>query len=229
VRNPSAILLFVQGHSKYHANRCSASAPLLDRKTNHQKDGIMSFHTARADARHSQHRIIPALLCACLLPLAAAATCVLAAAPAQADPQPVDFDACTIFSSADAAQVLGIPVRPITNVGGCSYESAKETSAGWRRNVALNVFKYKSAADETSAWGDQKILHHFEPRRKNLTVVNGIGSEAYLQVVPDRKDFEGTIWVHKNLSHFRLIAVSEQSPSPDVLKAAAQKIASKLP
>jgi hypothetical protein len=114
-------------------------------------------------------------------------------------------------------------------VGGRSYESAKETSADWRRNVALNDFKYKSAAEETSAWGDQKILQHFEPGRTNLTVVSGISSEAYLQVVPDRKDFEGTIWVHKNLPHFRLIAVSEQSPSPDVLKAAAQKIAAKLP
>jgi hypothetical protein len=193
----------------------------------------MSFQTARFDghahSQHSQRQIIPALLCACLLVLAAAATSVPATAPTQADPQPVDFDACTIFGSIDADQVLGVPVRPITNVGGCSYESAKETSAGWRRNVALNVSKYTSAADETSAWGDQKILHHFAPGRKNLTVVNGIGSEAYLQVIPDRKDFEGTIWVHKNLSHFRLIAVSEQSPSPDVLKAAAQKIAAKLP
>jgi hypothetical protein len=193
----------------------------------------MSFHIARFDrharSQHSQRLIIPALLCACLSVLAAAATSAPAGAPAQADPQPVGFDACTIFSSIDADQVLGVPVRPITNVGGCSYESAKETSAGWRRNVALNVSKYTSAADETSAWGDQKILHHFEPGRKNLTVVNGIGSEAYLQVIPDRKDFEGTIWVHKNLSHFRLIAVSEQSPSPDLLKASAQKIAAKLP
>jgi hypothetical protein len=207
----------------------------------------MSFQNARfgrhAHARHSQHRTIPALLCACLLALAAAATSVTTPVRAaghkpkllrrptagQADPQPVDFDACTIFSSADAAQVLGVPVRPITNVGGCSYESAKGNSAGWRRHVALNVSRYKSAGDETSAWGDEKILHHFEPGRKNLTVVSGIGSEAYLQVMPGRNDFEGTIWVHKNLSHFRLIAVSEQSPSPDILKAAAQKIAAKLP
>jgi hypothetical protein len=193
----------------------------------------MSFQAARfhrhAHSRQTQHRIIAPLLCACLLVLAAAATSVPAASPGQADPQPVNFDACTIFSSADASQVLGVSVRPITNVGGCSYEAAKETSGGWRRNAALNVFKYKSAVDETAAWGDQKILHHFEPGRKNLTVVTGIGSEAYLQVMPDRDDFEGTIWVHKNLSHFRLIAVSEQRPSPDILKAAAQKIAAKLP
>jgi hypothetical protein len=233
VRNLSAILLFVQDHSKYHAIAAGLLPRCLIARLTAKKDGIMSFHTARFDrhahARHSQYRISPALVRACLLVLAAAATSFPATAPSQADPQPVNFDACTIFSSADAAQVLGILVRPITNVGGCSYESAKETTAGWRRNVALNVFKYKSAADETSAWGDQKILHHFEPGRKNLTVVSGIGSEAYLQVLPDRKDFEGTIWVHENLSHFRLIAVSEQSPSPEVLKAAAQKIAAKLP
>jgi hypothetical protein len=207
--------------------------PLLDCKTHQPKDGIMSFHVVRLDRhahdRHTRHRILPSLLCACLLVLTAAATSVPAAAPAQGDPQPVNFDACTIFSSADAAQVLGVPVRPITHIGGCSYESAKATSSGWRRNVALNVFKYKSAADETSAWGDQKILHHFEPGRKNLAVVSGIGSEAYLQIMPDRNTFEGTIWVHKALSHFRLITVSEQSPSPDTLKAAAQKIAAKLP
>jgi len=64
---------------------------------------------------------------------------------------------------------------------------------------------------------------------KNLTVVNGVGSEAYLQISPDRKSFDGEVWVHKNVSHFRLIAVSEQPPSPDVLKTAAQKIAAKLP
>lgn len=189
----------------------------------------ISSYEKRAHFRNGKHRISSALLCGCLLLPVVGATSVPAAAPMQGDPQPVSFDACTIFGAADAAQVLGVPVRPITNVGGCSYESAKENSAGWRRHVALNISKYKSAADETSAWGDQKILHHFEPGRKNLTVVSGIGSEAYLQVMPDRNAFEGTIWVHKNLSHFRLVALSEQSPSPDVLKAAAQKIADKLP
>jgi hypothetical protein len=204
----------------------------------------MSFHSGRFDRYvriwRSPYRIVSAVFFACLLlGLSAAysktvvpppfATPISAADLSQGDPQPLNFDACTIFSAADAAEVLGVPARPITNVSGCSYEAAKETSGGWRRNTALNVWKYKSAAEENSAWGDQKILHHFEPGRKNLTVVTGIGSAAYLQVVPDRKDFEGTIWVHKSLSHFRLIVVSEQSPSPDVLKAAAQKIAAKLP
>lgn len=189
----------------------------------------MSLDIAKCDgdvrASYIRGRIIAALLGICLLMLVAAS--IPAAVPAQGDP--VDFNACTIFSAADAARVLGVTVRPVTSVGGCSYEAANEMSGGWRRNVALNVFKYKSAGDETSAWGDQKILHHFEPGRKNLTVISGVGSEAYLQVMPDRNVFEATIWVHKSLSHFRLVAVSEQSPSPEVMKAAAQKIADKLP
>jgi hypothetical protein len=120
-------------------------------------------------------------------------------------------------------------VRPVTGVGGCSYEAAKETSDGWRRNVAVSVSKYQNASDEASAWDEQKILRSLRPGRKNLTVLSGVGSEAYLQISPDRNSFDGEVWVHKPLSHFRLIEVSEQPPSPDVLKAAAQKIAGKLP
>jgi len=147
----------------------------------------------------------------------------------QGDPQPIIFDACTIFSAADAAQVLGVPVRPVSGVVGCSYEAAKETSGGWRRNVAVNVSKYQNASDEASAWEEQKILRSLRPGRKNLTVLSGVGSEAYLQISPDRNSFDGEVWVHKPLTHFRLIEVSEQPPSPEVLKAAAQKIAGKLP
>ena len=162
--------------------------------------------------------------------LQASAALPAASTAAQGDPQRVNFDACTIFTAADAAQVIGVPVRPTPSAaGGCAYEAAKETSGSWRRNVAVAVFKYKSVSEETSAWGDQKILRSLRPGRKNLTVLSGIGSEAYLQISPDRNSFDGEVWVHKTLCHFILSEVSEQPPSPDVLKAAAQKIASKLP
>jgi len=204
----------------------------------------MSFHSGRFDRYvriwRSAHRIVSGLVLACSLlvlsfacgeSFAPPTSATPAATPntSQGDPQPISFDACTIFSAADAAQVLGVPVRPVTNVGGCSYEAAKETSGGWRRNVAVNVSKYQTASDEASAWDEQKILRSLRPGRKNLTVLSGIGSEAYLQISPDRKSFDGEVWVHKTLSHFRLIQVGEQPPSPDVLKAAAQKIAGKLP
>ena len=203
----------------------------------------MSSHSGSFDmqARQARNHRFPIFVFAGTLALAAVAACysftpqasaALSAASiaAQGDPLRVNFDACAIFTAADAAQVIGVPVRPTpAAAGGCAYEAAKETSGGWRRNVAVAVFRYKSVSEETSAWGDQKILRSLRPGRKNLTVLSGIGSEAYLQISPDRNSFDGEVWVHKALCHFILNEVSEQPPSPDVLKAAAQKIATKLP
>src|SRR5262245_9364265 len=86
------------------------------------------------------------IACHSFTPRASALTA--ASSAAQSDPQPLNFDACSVFSAADAAQILGVPVRPVTHTGRCSYEAAKETSGSWHRNVALNVFKYKSVAEE---------------------------------------------------------------------------------
>lgn len=202
----------------------------------------MSFHSGSFGIHARQARNHPVLvLVTGLLVLGAAAfyhgftpqasAAIPIALAAQGDPQPIKFDGCTVFTSADAAQVLGVPVRtsPLGTVG-CAYEAAKETSPnGWHRNTAVNIFKYKSASDEASAWDDQKILKGLRPGRKNLTVLSGVGSEAYMQILPSLGAFEGQVWVHKSLSHFRLVEVSEQAPSPDALKAAAQKIAAKLP
>jgi len=133
-------------------------------------------------------------------------------------PQLLNFDACSVFNAAD----------PVTTVGGCSYEAGKATSGGWRQNVAVNVLKYKSVAAENSAWGDLKILRRLEAGRKNLSVVGGEGSEAYLQILPNRNVFEAELSVHKGAWHFRLVSVTGQSPSTEALKASAQKIAGKL-
>lgn len=236
--------LFAQDHSGYDA----VAAALLARHRIAKlfaKDATMSFHTGRFDMHdhvwRGQHRIAAGLVLTCSLLIlsiacsksfAPPASATPAATPitAQGNPQPLNFEACTIFSAADAAQIVGVPVqRSPTAASSCAYEAAKATSSGWRRNVALNVYKYKSASDENSAWDDQKILRSLRPGRKNLTVLSGVGSEAYLQISPDLNSFDGQVWVHTSLSHFRLIEVSEQSPSPDVLKAAAQKIAGKLP
>jgi len=148
---------------------------------------------------------------------------------ATSDPQPVEFDACTLYSAAEAAQIRGTPVRPITNVGGCSYESAAAISGAWRRQTVLNVRKYKSAAHEKSAWEDFKILRHLQPDRKNLEVVSGIGTEAYLETVPNGKFTEASLIVHTSSSDFQLKEVTEGKASPDALKTIAQKVAAQLP
>jgi len=233
--------LFVEDHSRYDAIAAALSAHHRIAKL-FPKDATMSFHTGRFDMHDHVWRgpysargltcwlLVLSIACAKSFTPPASATPAATPITAQGDPQPLNFDACSIFSAADAAQIVGVPVRPTpAAAGGCAYEAAKETSSGWRRNVALSVSKYKSASDENSAWDDQKILRSLRPGRKNLTLLSGVGSEAYLQISPDRNSFDGEVWVHKSLSHFRLIEVSEQPPSPDVLKAAVQKIAAKLP
>jgi len=80
----------------------------------------------------------------------------------------MNFHGCTVFTAADAAQVIGVAVRP-TPIGtvGCAYEAEKATSSsGWHRNVAVNISMYKSASDEASAWDQQKTLRSLRPDRK---------------------------------------------------------------
>ena len=144
------------------------------------------------------------------------------------DPQPTQFDACTLFSAADAAHILGMPVRPVTNVGGCSYEGKPSGSQTWMPYVVLNVRKYQAAADETSAWEDLKLLRHLHDGRQNLVVVNGIGTEAYLENIPG-KTVETSVIVHKEKSDFQLKEVTDRAPAPEVLKTVAQKVAAGLP
>ena len=92
----------------------------------------------------------------------------------------------------------------------------------------MNVRKYQTAADETSAWEDLKLLRHLRQGRQNLTVVNGIGHEAYLENIPG-KTVETSVIVHKEKSDFQLKEVTDRGASPDALKAVAQKIAAGLP
>ena len=152
-----------------------------------------------------------------------------AAAKASADPQPIAFDACTLFSAADATRILGMTVRPTpTNVSGCAYEGKPPGSETWMPSVSLAVRKYQTAADEASAWDDLKLIRSLHEGRKNLTVVNGIGTEAYLENIPG-KTVETTVIVHKEKSDFQLKEVTDRAPAPDALKAVAQKVAAELP
>ena len=148
---------------------------------------------------------------------------------AASGPQPVEFDACTLFNSDQAAQILGTPVRPVTKIGGCTYESANATLQGWRRQVVLNVRKYKSPAEESSAWEDFKTLRHLHPGRLNLTVLQGMGTEAYFETIPSGKLLEASVIVHNNSSDFQLKEVTDQQQAPtEALKSVAQKIAVQL-
>lgn len=159
----------------------------------------------------------------------AAAESAPAVAKTSADPQPIGFDACTLFSAADASHILGMPVRiRPTNVSGCAYEGKPPGSETWMPSVSLSVRKYQTAADEASAWDDLKLIRSLHEGRKNLTVVNGIGTEAYLENIPG-KTVETSVIVHKEKSDFQLKEVTDRTPAPDALKALAQKVAAELP
>src|SRR5262249_4505260 len=94
-----------------------STAPLREAQQSTTKDGSMSFHSGSFDrhARQARHRVLMTLVFAGLLALGAAAvyhgftpiaSAAVSAAPiaVQSDPQPLDFDACTVFSTADAAE-----------------------------------------------------------------------------------------------------------------------------
>jgi hypothetical protein len=154
------------------------------------------------------------------------------ASPAQAssDPEPVAVDACALLSAEDARRVLGATVRSTPAApGGCSYQQKPSGSERWESSVSLSVRQYRSASEENSAWGDLKLLRHLEAGRKNLTVLNGIGKEAYLENVPDRNAVDVSVIVHSEKSDFQLKEVTDHTPATDELKAIAQRIAGKVP
>lgn len=161
---------------------------------------------------------------------ASAAEPKASSAPAASDPQPEAVDACALFSAEDAKRVLGAAVRPTPAApGGCSYQQKPAGSEQWEPSVSLSVRQYRSAAEANSAWDDLKVLRHLEPGRKNLTVLNGIGKEAYLENVPDRNAVDVSVIVHTEKSDFQLKQVTDHTPATDELKAIAQRIAGEVP
>ena len=146
------------------------------------------------------------------------------------DPQPVAVNACSLLSAEDATHILGARVRfrPAAP-SGCAYEQKPPGSEQWESSVSLSVRQYQSAAEESSAWDDLKLIRHLERGRKNLVVLNGLGKEAYLETVPDRNAVDVTVIVHKEKSDFQLKEVTDHTPSPEALKTVAGNIAGQLP
>ena len=146
------------------------------------------------------------------------------------DPQPVAVNACSLLTAEDATRILGARVRSRPTLpSGCAYEEKPPGSEQWESSVSLSVRQYQSAAEESFAWDDLKLIRHFEPGRKNLTALDGLGKEAYLENVPDRNAVDVTVIVHKEKSDFQLKEVTNHTPAPEALKTVAAKIAGQLP
>jgi hypothetical protein len=147
-----------------------------------------------------------------------------------ADPQPLAIDACSFLSAEDATRILGARVRPTpSGPGGCSYEEKPPGSEQWESSVSLRIREYGSATDEDSAWDDLKLLRSLHPGRKNLSVLTGMGKEAYLENVPDHNAVDVSVIVHNEKSDFELKEVTDHKPATEVLENMSQRIAGKLP
>lgn len=145
-----------------------------------------------------------------------------------------DFDACSMFSAADAQNVMGAPMKPspISRPKRvCMYVevAAKPNSMG-PGSVTLTVNKRKSQEDENRAWSNLKVVRHLQTGEKNVQALSGIGDEAWFDGhIEKGKVGVASIVARKGASDFMLDnMVIEYRASPDTLKAIAKRVAGQL-
>lgn len=144
------------------------------------------------------------------------------------------FNACSIFSAADAQQVLGVPMEPkpgnrSQNV--CMYQEAKQRpNSLMQGTLSLTVNKRKSAGDEDKGWASLKEVRHLKAGQKNVQVLTGIGQEAYFTGNAEKGEVGvAAVIVRQGSFDFALDSmVMEYVASPEAMKNAAKAIAGKL-
>jgi hypothetical protein len=145
-----------------------------------------------------------------------------------------DFDACSLFSLADAQSIMGALMKPDSGTrpkNVCMYVEImpKPNSTGPGR-VALTVNKRKTAADENQAWANIKNIRRLRTGEKNIQGLSGIGDESWLDGhIEKGKIGIGSVLARKGASDFMLDStVFEYRASPDALKALAKRVADHL-
>src|SRR5260370_32757528 len=155
-----------------------------------------------------------------------------AAAPASSSMP--EFNACTLFSVADAQQIMGAPMKvaPGTRAAKvCMYEevTARPNSLGPGR-ISLTVNKRGSSAEENSGWARIKDVRHLEPGQKNVTALSGVGDEAWWDghIEKGKIGVAGILAPKVNSDFILASMVIEDVGSPDALKAIAKRVAGQL-
>lgn len=145
-----------------------------------------------------------------------------------------EFNACTLFSVADAQQVMGVPMKVAPGDRAakvCMYEEVSErpNSIGPGR-ISLTVDKRGSQAEEDRSWATLKEVRHLQVGQKNTTALSGIGDEAWWTGnIEKGKIGVAAIVVRKGNSDFMLDSmVIEYVGSPGALKTTANRIAGQL-
>jgi hypothetical protein len=145
------------------------------------------------------------------------------------------FNACSLFSAADAQQIMGAAMMPkqgnrSQNV--CMYqEAAARPNSMTQGTLSLTVNKRKTAGDEDRGWASLKEVRHLKTGEKNVQPLAGIGQEAYFTGNTQKgKVGVAAVIVRKGNFDFALDSmVMEYVASPDAMKRAARNIADKLP
>lgn len=153
-----------------------------------------------------------------------------AAAPSAAP----EFNACTLFSVADAQQIMGVPMKVAPGTRApkvCSYiEVTQRPNSIGPGYMSLTVNKRGSQAEENRGWATLKEVRHLELGQKNTTALNGIGDEAWWTGnIEKGKVGVAAIIVRKGNSDYMLDSmVMEYIGSPEALKTIAKRIAGQL-
>src|SRR5882724_3535905 len=79
------------------------------------------------------------------------------------------IDPCSLFSAAEAQQIIGVPMKLSAGHGAtvCMYEEASPKPGGYdvaRVSLTLNVRRL--AEEETRAWGNIKVVRQLKPGEK---------------------------------------------------------------
>jgi len=114
----------------------------------------------------------------------------------------------------------------------CMYEEASPKPGEHdlaRVSLTLNV--RKSAEEEARAWGNIKVVRQLKPGAKNISVLSGIGDEAWFDGhIEKGKLGTGGVLARKGKADFMLeSSVLAYRASPDALKTIAKRIADQLP
>ena len=180
--------------------------------------------------------IILCLLVSCSSPSASSggATVTPSSPSPSAPPDVAQVNACSFFSAADAASIIGAPMKIKQGSRAqyvCMYEevTAKPGSIG-PGTVALTVNKSNSQDEENKNWARIKEVRHLQAGQKNVKPLTGIGDEAWWDGNIDKgKIGVASVIVRKGNSHFAIDEmVLEYRGSPDAMKKIAKGIADRL-
>ena len=144
-----------------------------------------------------------------------------------------EIDPCSLFSSADAQAITGVPMKLSPGHGAivCMYVETSPQPGLDTARVSLMLNVENSVEKEAKEWQNTKDIRRLKPGEKNITKLSGIGDEAWFDGnVEKGKVGVGGILARKGRADFALqSAVLQYRSSLEKMKEIARRIAGQLP